>query len=182
MVNKNKKTLVVNLYGGPGTGKSTNAAGLFHRLKTMGIDCEMVREYAKDLVWEERTVEFGNQISILGKQIKRIESLIGKVDTIITDSPVLLSGYYNNFYNKDAFDKIMLETQKRYNSLDIFLVRKKKYNPNGRNQTKEQAEEIDGGVRNYLDKLNIPYEVVDADDKCIDRLVELVKAKQPKLF
>jgi len=35
-------TLVVNLYGGPGTGKSTTAAATFAELKMAGINCELV--------------------------------------------------------------------------------------------------------------------------------------------
>ena len=37
-----KKTLFVNLFGGPGTGKSTLCAAVFSELKRRGIDCEMV--------------------------------------------------------------------------------------------------------------------------------------------
>ena len=42
-----KKTLVINLFGGPGVGKSTLCASVFAKLKIMGIDCEMATEYAK---------------------------------------------------------------------------------------------------------------------------------------
>ena len=48
-----KNTLVVNLYGAPGSGKSTGAAYLFSRLKMNGVDCEYVPEFAKSAVWEE---------------------------------------------------------------------------------------------------------------------------------
>ena len=42
-----KETLVINLIGGPCSGKSTIAAELFARLKKMGIHCELVSEYIK---------------------------------------------------------------------------------------------------------------------------------------
>ena len=42
--------IVVNLFAGPGSGKSTTCAGLFSKLKLAGIYCEMVLEYAKELV------------------------------------------------------------------------------------------------------------------------------------
>ena len=48
-----KNTLLVNLYAGPGAGKSTGAAYIFAKLKTAGVDCEYVSEYAKDRVWQE---------------------------------------------------------------------------------------------------------------------------------
>lgn len=47
------KTLVVNLFGGPGTGKSTLSANIFARLKMDGVDVEMAPEYVKEVVWEE---------------------------------------------------------------------------------------------------------------------------------
>ena len=45
-----KETLVINLIGGPCSGKSTIAAELFARLKKMGIKTELVSEYIKDEV------------------------------------------------------------------------------------------------------------------------------------
>ena len=47
-----KDTLIVNLYGGPGSGKSTGAAYIFSMLKMVGVDAEYVTEFAKDKVWE----------------------------------------------------------------------------------------------------------------------------------
>lgn len=41
-------TLVVNLFGGPGSGKSTGAAYVFARLKMLGYNAELVTEFAKD--------------------------------------------------------------------------------------------------------------------------------------
>ena len=48
-----KSTLLVNLYAGPGAGKSTGAAYIFAKLKMAGVDCEYVSEYAK--------IEFGKK-------------------------------------------------------------------------------------------------------------------------
>lgn len=41
------KTLLVNLFGGPGTGKSTTRAGLFNTLKLTGVNSEEVPEHAE---------------------------------------------------------------------------------------------------------------------------------------
>ncbi len=64
-----KSALIVNLFGGPGAGKSTMAAGLFSELKWRGINCELATEYAKEKVWEESYAIFENQIYIFGKQL-----------------------------------------------------------------------------------------------------------------
>lgn len=43
-------TIVVNLFGAPGAGKSTGAAHIFAELKMCGINTELVTEFAKDKV------------------------------------------------------------------------------------------------------------------------------------
>ena len=48
-----KSTIVVNLFAGPGAGKSTGAAYIFSKLKMAGVDAEYVTEFAKDKTWEE---------------------------------------------------------------------------------------------------------------------------------
>ena len=63
-----KDTIVVNLFAGPGAGKSTGAAYIFSMLKMAGIDTEYVNEYAKDKVWEDNKEVFKCQFLISGKQ------------------------------------------------------------------------------------------------------------------
>ena len=36
----NKDTFVINLFGGPGSGKSTMRARIFSELKYLGVNCE----------------------------------------------------------------------------------------------------------------------------------------------
>lgn len=38
---------VINLFGGPGAGKSTTRAGLFHLMKLHGMNCEEFLEWVK---------------------------------------------------------------------------------------------------------------------------------------
>ena len=66
MQNKAKSTLIVNLMGGPGTGKSTHAGGTFYRMKRSGINCEYIQEYAKDKTWSEDVQQpfFANHMSL----------------------------------------------------------------------------------------------------------------------
>ena len=59
---------VVNLFGAPGSGKSTGAAYLFSKFKMAGINAELVTEFAKDKVYEDTKEVFKNQTYILGKQ------------------------------------------------------------------------------------------------------------------
>ena len=52
--------IVVNFYAPPGYGKSTFAALVFSKLKMLGVNCELVSEFAKDMVWEEDYVALAN--------------------------------------------------------------------------------------------------------------------------
>lgn len=180
MINQGKNTLVVNLYGGPATGKGATAALLFGTLKRIGIDCELVRGYAKDLYWEECSTELIDQCSILGKQLKRINSAMGKVDVIVTDSPILLSAYYNSL-DKDLFTQLCFARYKRFNNLDVFLERIKKYNPNGRPQTEEEAQQIDKEIKELLQKNDVFFASVKADENSIEILLDYIEERCPHL-
>lgn len=82
-------TLIVNLYGGPGTGKSTTAAGLFYKLKEAGINSEYIQEYAKDKTWQADYFTLECQPYITSKQLYRLHRVLDKVDVVVTDSPLI---------------------------------------------------------------------------------------------
>ena len=151
-----KKTLVINLFGGPGSGKSTTCAGIFERLKLKGINCEMATEYAKDKVWEESYKTLDDQIYVFGKQLHRINRLLGKVDVIITDSPLINSIVYDK-ENNLAFKSLILNQHNRLNNLNYYIARDEHYEEKGRMQTKNEAEELDKEIKKILFDNNIEY-------------------------
>lgn len=155
-------TIIVNLYGGPGSGKSTTCAGVFERLKLRNINCEMATEYAKDKVWEESFKTLDDQIYVFGKQLHKINRLIGKVDVVITDSPLLFSIQYDKEKN-EAFKTLVLDQYNRMNNLNFFIVRNNHYEPKGRMQTLEESKEIDENIKNILDSNHIPYTFVQKE-------------------
>jgi len=153
---RKSETLVVNLYGGPGTGKSTTAARVFAALKESGYTAELVTEFAKDLVWEGRSETLQDQVYILGKQSHRINRLLGKVDVIVTDSPLLLTYVYAR--NIKPIPALALCTLAKsiydeHRNLDFYLVRNEDYHPydtRGRYQSLSGAREVDRQVRKYV--------------------------------
>jgi len=52
--------ICVNLFGAPGSGKSTCAAYTFAKLKMLGVNCELVTEFAKDKTWEKNFTVLSN--------------------------------------------------------------------------------------------------------------------------
>ena len=95
-----EQTKVINLFGGSGAGKSTTAALLFAQMKQMGLHVELVREYVKDWAWENRKIGLYDQIYITAKQIHAEAKKYHIITYIVTDSPVLLGAFYEEYYHK----------------------------------------------------------------------------------
>lgn len=148
-------TIIVNLFGGPGTGKSTTASGVFSLLKLHNVNCEYVPEYAKDCTWESREETLKNQIYVFGKQHHRIWRLKNQVDVVITDSPLLLSLVYGD--NNEEFQKHVLRESNEFNNFNVFLEKVKPYNPIGRSQNENEAKAVDNKVKNMLINNNINF-------------------------
>ena len=150
------ETVVVNIFGGPGCGKSTTRAGLFALLKTKGVVCEEASEWCKNKVYEESKYVFTDQFYIFAKQRKMLKQLEGKVNVIVTDSPILLSAVYDNTNNK-LFEPLVMSEFNRFNNINILLRREKPYVTVGRNQTEEEARQVDDQVKKYLDQNGVNY-------------------------
>lgn len=161
------QTLIVNLFGQPCAGKSTIRADVFRCLKQSGVNCEEVYEVAKKLSWTKRTGELGCQPYIFGKQLRDMEILDGKVDVIITDSPLVLCEFYNRLYRKgaypDAFGELVIEQFKRMGGINFFVNRVGKYVEAGRNQTEAEANEIGVNLAKLLDENSIDFDYIDGD-------------------
>lgn len=154
------KTVVINLIGGPGSGKSTAAAELFASLKKAGRSCEVAWEFSKDKVFEESLRVLDDQIYIFGKMYHKIYRLLDKVEFIITDSPLPISLYYNK-EESQFFDKFIVEQYNKFNNLMYFIERDEShYETVGRTQTFEESKEIDKNIIQLLRKYDIPFKSV----------------------
>lgn len=174
-----KQTLVINLLGGPGVGKSTLTAAVFAKLKDANVDCEMASEFAKELVWEQRNETFKDELYIFAKQAHRLFRLNGKVDVVVTDRPLILTCFYAQ--NDKALSKFCLDRFEQYNNLNYLLVREKTYNSNGRNQTEDEARDIDTATRDMLESYDISYKEVPGNmetaDIIVNDVLKLLEAK-----
>ena len=168
-----KNTKVINLYSGPGTGKSTMCAALFAELKFRDIDCEMATEYAKDVVWEKSFKKLECQPYIFGKQLHRLSRLNRQVDYIITDSPLLLSLVYDKDKSQE-FINYALKEYNKFDNINIFLIRQRKYNPNGRMQTEAEARIKDKEIRTLLDTLKIDYTETVSEKSSVNLIADMI--------
>lgn len=177
MVNVESPPLIVNLFGGPGSGKSTQAAGLFYKLKVAGINCELVTEKAKDLTWEENIIALSNQMYVTGNQLYRQQRVENKVDIVITDSPVLLGIYYWPKHSPEvdeAYKNLLVGIFKSKNNYNVMLNRPDKYNPIGRSQTHNEAKQVDTFITSLLEECGLDYDSHHSTPEGLDVLYKTV--------
>lgn len=170
--------IVVNLFGGPGCGKSTIAAALFSDLKFTMHSCELVTEYAKDKVWEKSMGTLDNQLYVFAKQHHRLWRVGDQVDTIVTDAPLLMSLYYGEATGA-IFRDLVLEAHRSMPSLNIFLGRVKPYVQQGRYQDADGARLIDGKIRTILDLNEISYFFVPGDQEAPAKIMAYLRQVYP---
>ena len=156
------KTKLINFYGGPGSGKSTLASLLQGFTKMHAITPEYTGEYAKDLAFEGRLELKRNDIYMFAKQHQKQYRLNGKVDLIISDSPLMLSKVYRQ-EKDDIFDALVKQESEKYDNVNFFVERRKEYETRGRQQTKEEAVKIDDKTLTMLEDDKIPYEKITGD-------------------
>jgi nicotinamide riboside kinase len=163
---------VVNLFAGPGTGKSTTCAALFAECKYFGVNTEMVLEYAKDMTWERRGDKaFKAQEFIFGQQSFALSKVASEVDFAITDAPLMLSTVYGN---EEELSNLAYATHMKYDSLNIFLKRNKAYQKAGRSQTEEEARTLDARMLGMLESYRIPYVVMDFGRQNVPEIMRLL--------
>jgi len=149
---------VINIFGGPGTGKSVTAAKVFAELKMQNKNCEYVTEFAKDLVYNESYRELSHQEWIFANQHHRMYRLRDKVDYIVTDAPLFNSIVYSGKgeEHKD-FHKYVFSVFSRYDNLNVYLERETIYQQQGRYQDEAGAKKIDDEVLTLFDYFNVNF-------------------------
>ena len=114
-----------------------------------------------------------DQFFITGNQHRNISRLYGKVDYIIVDSPIILGCFYEqrygtdypaSFYGVTGLSKFLWNLFKQYDNINILLKRNNEtYDPNGRIQDLQEAQEIDEDIRQTLLVNNIPFAEFDVN-------------------
>lgn len=152
---------VINLFGGPGVGKSTIASGLFSLMKKQRMNVELITEYAKDMTWEGRHNILEDQIYITAKQNRKLLRLKSHdVDWAISDSPLLLGALYASKDYYYHYKPLLKEIFDSYDNINYFIDRKVKYDPTGRNQTEEEAKSLDFTLMSYLKACGVKFTCV----------------------
>lgn len=168
-------TLIVNMFGGPGVGKSTLATGVFHQLKLSQVSCEYVPEVAKSMTWEKRAKTLQCQFYVTAKQYRDTERLLDQVDVIVTDSSFLLGPMYTPDWYPESFTTFVLDMFRKMRSINFYIERAVPYDPVGRNQNHAEAIEIDNRLLAFLKNSNVPIISVPGECDKIPMMVERIR-------
>jgi len=148
-----------------------------------GVNCEMAREYAKDIAWQVTPIKgekidsriaeqfFKDQQKIFGRQSERQSDLEHKVDVIVTDSPLLLSIIYDPNNDID-FQRSVFNSFNRYENHNYLLTRVFPYEQEGRYQDEEGAKEVDQQIKDLLDSRGVKYTELPAYDYNAQRIAQ----------
>ena len=136
---------LINLFGGPGIGKSSIAAGVTYKLKKKHISCNNPYEFPKLLAWDKNNEAIKDQLYVLANQHRGIAQSYGKVDYIIIDSPVMFSTIYHSYYTKgypaefygDSFHQMVVDLHKKYDNINILLER-----ADGQHNSEERFQDL----------------------------------------
>ena len=143
--------IVINLFGGPGVGKSTMASELFVKMKKSGYKVELVTEFAKDLVYANDNTRLDDQLMVFSEQQHRLFRLKSEVDYVITDSPLLITKAYNKTLDSKTFDPFVDSVFNSYNNINFLIKRNDSYYQEyGREQNLKEAKEIDNIIEDIL--------------------------------
>jgi nicotinamide riboside kinase len=167
-------TLIVNLFGSPGAGKSTMALGLTYELKRAKMDVELASEYAKDMTFDGRWDTLKDQIYMFAKQRARLERLTKHCDVVVTDCPLLMGAQYYPELFPDCFRELLVWAFDQHQTLNLFLTRTHTYSSHGRRQTQEESDAISKEMLDFLDKNKVDYHVITGDDAGLEQAQRLI--------
>ena len=152
-----RKTVIVNLLGGPGSGKSTLAHEVTSELKKAGFTVGFVSEYASEMIRDGRADELkdgslATQQEIFVNQVDRTQAYMGKVDFIVTESPTILSMIYLQESGPacEEFKQCVRDEYRSSNNFTCMVKRGEEYIQDGRVQDAQGALEVDDKIRTWM--------------------------------
>ncbi len=181
-----KALKVINLFAGPGAGKSTLAAGLFNIMKHHDFEVELVTEFAKDTTYEKNFGTLTNQLVILAEQDRRLRRLVGQVEWAVTDSPLPIGLAYMTPEYTEWLTPAVWGAFRRYRNYHVLVERgDRRFQTYGRNQTREEAVELDCSIEGIYVEAALgagpPYEHrrVPSDNAAPYTVFEWLKMRRP---
>jgi hypothetical protein len=159
-------SLRINIYGGPGTGKSTLAAILFGWLRRHGFNAELVQEWVKTWAYLGRQMQSFDYVYTFASQLHTEDRLLqAGVNIVVTDSPVYLQCMYALHHKMKAANelwRIAKRFEAAYPSVNFFVDRSEfaVYEQAGRYEDLDQALAMDRFIVTCLHEWHVPFKHV----------------------
>ena len=160
----------INIYGGPGAGKTAMASYLFHQLKTRHIIIEQVSEFAKTLAYQGHEIVGFDQAWIFMTQMHSEEIYLRHgANLTITDAPLYLMMAYIKRdcpWLYSCLEPIAAKFEEQYPSIHLYVERPsvELYQQKGRFEDFREACEMDMITRGVLDKHTRGYHIIKYDN------------------
>jgi len=181
------ETLIVNLWGGPSSGKTTMALRLAGELSIiMGKDCsvEYVAEYAKSMIWRGEEELMIHQPLVTEGQIGLL-SPVGKCDIVVTDSPLEVGLVYAKTIDYLQTKRLITEWKTEHDTKDIHIFINRgdcnNFQEHGRIHTLEESLAKDQEILSFLKDRKLTFTRIEQDldvlSVCREVLAALKKEK-----
>ena len=192
-----RPTVVVSIFGGPGSGKTTAALDITARLKKLGFLADFAPEYAKEVVWDTKAPlaseqERGQALDLLNRGLEtqqiffaqqkaRVNRCLGQCDFVVTDSPgligmVCLRPPFDAQGRAELFEAMMSDFLSHHNFV-MAMRRGEAYEAQGRIESPKRAMAMDRATCELLDGLGVPWRTYGHDE-----LAVAVSDMQSRLF
>lgn len=146
---------VVNLFAGPGVGKSTTGSVLYGMLSMAGFAAEYVPEFAKFASWAKHEAALSDQVYMFSKQENRLHVLKNhQLDYVIMDGPLPVATLFTPDSYYRHFEPLVMEVFADYQNVNFFLERNEAlpYRNLGRNENEASARELCLKLEALLDR------------------------------
>ena len=141
-------TIVINLIGGPCSGKSTQAAKLFSALKERGIRAELLTEKIKPYIYEKNNSAINCQIKLFAEELYELQNLNGKCDIIVHDGSLINNVVYD-LSNNHLFHSLVIQEFNKFNNITFFLNREDiPFESFGRIHDRDESLDLDEKIKN----------------------------------
>ena len=138
-------------------------------------NAEECSEWIKEKVYDGDAYPFENQIYTFAQQLRKQDAMDGKVDYIVSDSPLILSAFYgSDKYSRPEFNELVLAEFKRFNNLNVFIERPLGFQEEGRVHSQDESVAIDKRIKEYMNKHKIPFVTVQADKDIVQNILHAV--------